>query len=505
MKLKGRIVVSFTVIMIIPLILIIVAFFTILKTKFSLIAESSSMDNMSIITAVANPISYVTKLTADDYNEIGLCLKNTPERFDNKEYMDKFSERVDKKYTYVYIIRNGKLIYGKNTELYNKIKSELLSYTYEMTDSNNYLENVGVQLMVRYLGDSDKKLNVFFVTSIMELEDESKQVWTQLFVSFIIIMFMTGLWLSYWLYRSIARPIDSLRNSAKRIIEGDLNTEIKHYGKDEIGDLYDDFDNMREHIKELLLDDVRKKKNMQEMVVNISHDLKTPLTAIKGYTEGLREGVANTPEKQDKYLSTIYTKTLEMTGLIEELTAYVKIDMDAVSYNFKVIDINEYMEDRFQKIKPDLEINHIDAYYHPYNGGKLEVIADAIHLRRVLNNLISNTKKYAAKDRRGRVDIRVSSAKEFVRIEIEDNGIGIPESSMSRIFDRLYRVDESRNSKIGGSGLGLAIVRKIIEDHDGKVWAESVEGKGTVMILLLRNAEFARVSDIEKKKHRTAE
>ena len=238
---------------------------------------------------------------------------------------------------------------------------------------------------------------------------------------------------------------------------------------------------------------------MKEMVGNISHDLKTPLTVIKGYAEGLREGVANTPEKQDKYLSIIYSKAVEMNSLIDELSTYAKIDMDEVSYNFMKLDINEYLEEGFEEIRTDLEINGFDVYFHPYRK-KLEVIADADQLKRVINNLISNSKKYAAKDRKGRIDIRVRPISDFVRIEIEDNGVGIPKDSLTKIFERLYRVDESRNSKIGGSGLGLAIVKKIIEDHNGKVCAESVEGQGTKIIILLRNAEFTTSKEILDKK-----
>ena len=314
------------------------------------------------------------------------------------------------------------------------------------------------------------------------------------------IMLITGLVLSYWLYKSVAKPIESLRNSTKDIIAGDLNTEITKHKKDEIGDLADDFNNMREHVKELLSDNLAKKQNMREMIVNISHDLKTPLTVIKSYAEGLREGVASTPEKQDKYLSIIYSKAVEMNSLIDELSTYAKIDMDEVSYNFRVIDINEYLKEGLEEIKTDLEINDFEVYFNPYKGGSLTAIADVDQLKRVINNLISNSKKYAAKDRKGRIDIRVDSVQKFVKISVEDNSIGIPAESLTKVFERLYRVDESRNSKIGGSGLGLAIVKKIIEDHNGKIWAESVLGKGTKIIMLLRNAQFTTTDEVEKNR-----
>ena len=384
-------------------------------------------------------------------------------------------------------------------DLYDKISHEFQLYAEEAEESRGYFEDNGLHVIVRYLGESETGISVFFVTNILEFEAESKRAWGQLTASFILIMLITGLVLSYWLYKSIAKPIESLRNSTRNIIEGDLNTEIKRHKKDEIGDLFDDFDNMREHIHQLLEDNIVKKQYMKDIIVNISHDLKTPLTVIKGYAEGLREGVANTPEKRDKYLSIIYAKAVEMNSLIEELSTYAKIDMDAITYNFIEVDINEYLEEGFQEIRTDLEINNFDVYFHPYREERLKVIVDVDQFKRVINNIISNSKKYASKDRKGRIDIRVGKMSEFVKIEIEDNGMGIPMDSLTKIFERLYRVDESRNSKIGGSGLGLAIVKKIIEDHKGRVWAESAIGQGTKIIILLRNAEAKDPS--EESKH----
>jgi len=499
MKLRGRIGVSFMVVMVIPLILINVSFFMIIKTRFSMDGDKSAGEKTGMIASIANPMSYISRIIADDYNELELCLKNSRDCLDDKVYLEKFSEKISKKYSYIYITKDNKLIYGKNMKLYNKIGYEFPAYTYEIGESRGYFEDDSFQVIVRYLGRSEKGMEVFFVTDISELEADSKSVWGQLMASFVVIMLLTGLLLSYWLYTSIAKPINSLRNSTKHIIAGDLDTEVTGHKKDEIGELSADFNNMRRHIKELLKDNLKKKQNMKEMIVNISHDLKTPLTVIKGYTEGLREGVANTPEKQDKYLSIIYSKAVEMNSLIDELSTYAKIDMDEISYNFITLDINEYLEEGFEEIRTDLEINDFEVYFYPYEE-KLEVIADADQLKRVINNLVSNSKKYAANDRKGRIDIRVSPKSDFVKIELEDNGIGIPKDSLAKIFERMYRGDESRNSKIGGSGLGLAIVKKIIEDHNGRGWAESTEGQGTKIIILLRNAEFTTSKEILNKK-----
>ena len=273
MKLRGRIAVSFMVVMIIPLILINVSFFMIIKTRFSMDDDKNPGEKKGVIASIANPMSYISRIIARDYNELELCLKNTPMLLEDREYLDKFSERISKKYSYIYITKDNKLLYGKNIELYDKVGYEFPSYTYEIGESRGYFEEDGFQVIVRYLGTSGEGMEVFFVTSISELEADSKLAWGQLTASFVLIMLLTGLILSYWLYKSIAKPIKSLRKSTRHIIEGDLDTEITRHRKDEIGDLSDDFDNMRRHIQELLEDNLTKKQNMKEMVVNNSHDL----------------------------------------------------------------------------------------------------------------------------------------------------------------------------------------------------------------------------------------
>ena len=259
MKLRGRIGVSFMVVMVIPLILINVSFFMIIKTRFSMDGDKSADEKTGMIASIANPMSYISRIIADDYNELELCLNNSPDCLDDKVYLENFSEKISKKYSYIYITKNNKLVYGKNMELYNKIGYEFPAYTYEIGESRGYFEDDSFQVIVRYLGRSAKGMEVFFVTDISELEADSKSVWGQLMASFVVIMLLTGLLLSYWLYTSIAKPINSLRNSTKHIIEGDLDTEVTGHKKDEIGELSDDFNNMRRHIKELLKDNLKKK------------------------------------------------------------------------------------------------------------------------------------------------------------------------------------------------------------------------------------------------------
>lgn len=226
-------------------------------------------------------------------------------------------------------------------------------------------------------------------------------------------------------------------------------------------------------------------RESRELISNISHDLKTPLTAIKGYAEGLIDGVADTPERQEKYLKTIYTKASDMSVLVDELSLYSKIDSNTVPYNFSIINVADYFNDCIDELRFDLEVKNIRLGYEYSANPDAKAIADAEQLKRVINNIIGNAVKYMDK-KEGRLNVRVKEISNFIQVEIEDNGAGISRKDLPNIFDRFYRADASRNSKKGGTGLGLAIAKKIIEEHEGRIWATSVEGAGTTMYFTIR-------------------
>ena len=170
-----------------------------------------------------------------------------------------------------------------------------------------------------------------------------------------------------------------------------------------------------------------------------------------------------------------------MAKLIDELTIYSKLDTNRVPYSFAKIPIKGYFDDCCEEIKIDLEAQGIDLDYRCYAGDDVFVVADAEQLKRVINNIVSNSVKYRDESRKEKITIAVYDEGDYVHILLADNGKGIGARELPRIFERFYRTDSSRNSRQGGSGIGLAIVKKIIEDHKGKIWAESVEGEGTAM------------------------
>ena len=319
-----------------------------------------------------------------------------------------------------------------------------------------------------------------------ESSQTSIQIMTKdLFFTALVILIFTSVSIGLWIYRSVATPLVKLRKATQNIKEGNLDFVLEVDGTDEFAELCRDFEEMRRRLKESAEEKVLLDKENKELISNISHDLKTPITAVKGYVEGIMDGVADTPEKMDRYVRTIYNKTNEMDHLINELTFYSKIDTNRIPYTFSKLNVDDYFSDCAEEVGLELETRGIQLYYANYVEKDVLVIADGEQTRRVIHNIISNAIKYMDKPK-GVIQIRVKDVGDFIQVEIEDNGKGIASKDLTYIFDRFYRTDVSRNSSKGGSGIGLSIVRKILEDHGGKVWATSREGIGTIMYFVLR-------------------
>ena len=307
----------------------------------------------------------------------------------------------------------------------------------------------------------------------------------KLLISSISIIIGMGFFMTYWLYTHIFSPLINLGEAVRQITEGNLDFALEFDAYDEIGELSRNFEEMRIRLRQNEEQKLLADKNNKELISNISHDLKTPITAIKGYVEGIMDGVASSPEKIDKYIRTIYNKANDMDKLIDELTFYSKIDTNGIPYNYKVISVVDFFTDCAKEVGLDMESMNIDFYFNNNVDMDTFIVADVEQMKRVVNNIISNSVKYMDKND-PKIGISLLDEGDFVRIDINDNGIGISSKDLPYIFDRFYRTDSSRNSSKGGSGIGLSIVRKIVEDHCGRMWAKSELGSGTDIIIMLK-------------------
>ena len=341
---------------------------------------------------------------------------------------------------------------------------------------------------------ADSNEMVYDISLAQSSSSQVKLMAKDMILTATIILVFTALSVGLWIYRSIAVPLVKLRKATKNIKEGNLDFVLEVEGNDEFSQLCQDFEEMRKRLKESTEEKILMDKENKELISNISHDLKTPITAVKGYVEGIMDGVADTPEKMDRYVRTIYNKTNEMDHLINELTFYSKIDTNRIPYTFSKLNVEDYFSDCAEELGLEMETKGIELVYANYVEKDVQVIADGEQIRRVIHNIVSNAIKYMEKPK-GIIQLRVKDVGDFIQVEIEDNGKGIAAKDLPYIFDRFYRTDVSRNSSKGGSGIGLSIVKKIMEDHGGKVWATSRLGIGTIMYFVLRKYQEVPINE----------
>jgi signal transduction histidine kinase len=334
------------------------------------------------------------------------------------------------------------------------------------------------------IGDGNKVLGVTFTNIPVEILDLFKSI----AIFMIIILALTAIVMSLWLYQSVMAPIQHMAKASKRIRDGNLDFEIKKEGPKEVRELCNDFEEMRVRLKEANEAKIVYDKESKVLISNISHDLRTPIASIKGYVEGIMDGVADSPEKMEKYLKTIYNKANEMDRLINELTIYSKIDTNRMPYTFTKTRVRFFFDEMSSDIKLDLDGKNIGFTYENDVDPDTIIIADNEQILRVMNNIIGNSVKYMDKPS-PRIDMKVKDKDDFIVVEVKDNGRGISKQDISNVFNRFYRGDASRSSSQGGSGIGLSIVKKIMEDHGGRAWVSSVEGSETTMYLEFRKYE----------------
>lgn len=488
MKLKNKLIIGFFIMIVLPIILISATGRTIIGRQMDSIKEAYDIES-GTIEVLTNPIQIFNRVTRGVYNDIKLIALRSPEKLEDMEYIKELNTEIKNKYSFITVKKNGEYIYSGDEEKLSKVSNSLPDFGVygSNVDGGIYIGGKNPFLVKSqdfYFSDGGEG-TILVITDLNVLVPQVKSIVIQAIISFLIILSLTAFVLILWIYRSILRPLNVLRIATNQIREGDLDYKVVSYSEDEIGELCNDFEKMRIRLKNLIEAQLKYEEDIKELISNISHDLKTPLTAIKGYAEGLSDGVADTKEKQEKYLRTISAKANDMSVLVDELSYYAKIDSDTVPYSFKGISLHEYFNDCIEDLKLDTEIKNTEIILNNYVDFSVYVVADAEQLKRVIHNIIANSVKYLDKEK-GLIQIRIGDIGEYVQLEIEDNGSGIGKDELPFIFERFYRADASRNSKKGGSGLGLAIAKKVIEDHSGQIWAESEPGKGTTIIFTLK-------------------
>jgi signal transduction histidine kinase len=501
LKLKTRLAISFLIIIFVPVILAACALAG-LRTIRSQTSDSYSIEGD--YAAIANSLQLLNRYADEGCRIVKNWMQDAPDFTEDTKALNKFNGEVKENFSYIIVRRNETIIYNGDDSKKDGIKEEVLpEYGLNNPDANIviYIHSPQTALLRQFdfKYDNGDKGTVFLVTSSRSVFPETRRIILDFVFSAIVILFLTAVIMVLWNYRGIVPRLEKLVKAADEIKGGTLDNPVIPDGNDEITELTLSFDEMR---KRLLATSKEKMKNEEEqraLISNIAHDLKTPITSVKGYAEGLLDGVANTPEKRESYLRTIVNKANEMNALINELSLYTKIDTNRIPYNFAVIDSDDFFMDCAEEIGMDLKNQKIEFNFTDSLFENTKIIADPQQLERVVHNIVSNSVKYMG-GKNGVIDMRVKDVGDFIQVEIEDNGIGIAVKDLPHIFDRMFRADASRNSQTGGSGIGLSIVKKIIEDHGGNIWATSTVGVGTIMYFVLRKK--LEEADVENSDNR---
>jgi len=488
MKIKTKLAIAFLTITVVPITLIYVAVLGLNNYQAKVFSKTYGLAEEVDLSGGAS-IRVFSHLTESIQREIDRQLKESGDKFRDSEYLNDLNERLSRKHSFLLVNESGECIFTGDAETAGKMQADLPIYE-NLGNSmswGNFLDGETEHLIKKrdFQFSDGAEGSILLITNVVDMIPEVKSMMFEMLLTSVMILFITGAVLTAWVYQSILRPIGKLQEGAKKIRDGNLDFTIEAEDDDEIGQLCQNFEEMRIRLKESTEEKIQYDKESKELISNISHDLKTPITAIKGYVEGIMDGVASSPEKLDKYIRTIYNKANDMDRLIDELTFYSKIDTNKIPYNYSKINVANYFRDCIDEVGLELEARGVELGYFNYVDEDVMVIADAEQMKRVINNIIGNSLKYMDK-KRGIINIRLLDVGDFVQIEIEDNGKGIGPKELPNIFDRFYRTDSSRNSSKGGSGIGLSIVKKIVEDHGGKIWATSKEGIGTEIHFVLR-------------------
>jgi signal transduction histidine kinase len=317
-----------------------------------------------------------------------------------------------------------------------------------------------------------------FTRDLYDADNTNKDILNLLTASgaILLTLFFVNLFLMRFVANPINRAMTTLMDGIKHIRDGDLNYEIAYRGHDEFAEICDDFNEMARRLSRSIDRIQQEEHARRELIAGISHDLHTPLASIKAYVEGLAKGVANTPEKQQHYLSTLNRKTETMDKIIDRLFTFSKLDLEAfpmhlsrVALGLEIVRVIDEVKDEYRESGLLIDIAE--------NLPAADVEIDKTLFRNIFHNIFENSLKYKDKEC-VHVCVGLQRKDDHVEIAIEDDGPGVEENDLTKIFDIFYRCDKSRTDAEKGSGLGLAIASKAVARFGGAIWADNAVGGG---------------------------
>lgn len=461
MKIRSRIILSFLSLLLVPTLIVVIS----LSVVFSNIFHIPFLDR---IMAVDQSITTISSKVADNFGKID----------DHDAMEDLLHKDYDGNFKRILFVDNNKVIrYDSDSTLTGSSYAEVKNLSGTPVNSSNLIKtNIEVQ-ETEILKDGNLIGHLVFIPDI-NIQDAFQfliylpMIMVLVFLFAIIAMIIV---LSKLLTDGILKPLKELNYASEMISSGDLDYEIKYKKDDEIGRFCSEFDRMRLRLKDSLEKQVRFEQSRKQLIASITHDLKTPLTSIKGYVEVLEDGVITDPETINNYLKIIGAKTNQLNHLIDDLFTFSKMELGEFQIMPEPVNAIKLFDDILASKHHDFQDSGIEFIYEPPKEDCL-VNVDEFRIHQILENLISNARKFT----KTYIKFYARRYRDFLEFYIEDDGVGIAQNELPMIFDHFYKVDKSRTYSNKGSGLGLAICKQIVEAHGGTISVRSEEGKGSI-------------------------
>ena len=327
---------------------------------------------------------------------------------------------------------------------------------------------------------------IYLYNPVVTLPNQNLKVWAAgigffMMVALVFIIFLTNRFLTRFVFRRISEPLKTLAEGVHQIRDGNLTHRIDYLEKNEFLPVCEDFNEMATRLRASVEQSQKEEENRKELLASISHDIRSPLTSIRAYVEGLLDGVADSPEKQTAYLSIIRKKSVEIDEMVRKLFLFSKMDMGEYPYNPEALDAVKEINDFVWASAEEYQRRGLQIQMGTMPGSAI-VEADPTYFRSILTNLLDNSAKYKEKSM-GTTSITATIDGPYFKMLVDDDGPGVPTEALPKLFDVFYRSDPSRKNPNQGSGLGLAIVSKTMERMGGSICAENLPEGGLRMVL----------------------
>lgn len=376
----------------------------------------------------------------------------------------------------VIIVRDGKQLFS--TRNYSDVQLQNILVTAK-DDSLSYYEK-GVKYKVSQQPYKDGAV-LLRLSPVIDISRAEKLAGILFGIVFIAVYLSVLLLILRRLDRDIVHPLQMLTHNTKLLAQGSLDENIPDEGISEINTLGKEIETLRLRLKEEIYRNERSADSRKFLISSMSHDLRTPITSLHGYLEGIIDGVADSEEKRRIYVKKALEKVDLINRMISDLLLYSKLDLNQVEFHPSYVKIAAYLKSFVLDSELYFRQGRKNITFESELKTDYSIFVDTSQFDRVMNNIVSNAYKYIPEED-GTVQIILRENSHAVIIEVRDNGSGISAEDLPKIFDRFYRCEKSRQIK-GSSGLGLAISKQIVENMNGRIWAVSKEGCGTSILM----------------------